>query len=62
VKNPTRGVLHKLVANATTWLNPSLPDLIDLGETPGKQLQQDTLRTQLDQGFFAMTAQQRRWL
>lgn len=45
VKNPTRGVLHKLVANATTLLNPSLPDLIDLGETPKMQLLQDTLRT-----------------
>jgi len=28
VKNPTGGVFHKLVANATTLLNPSLPDLI----------------------------------
>lgn len=45
VKNPTGGVSHKLVANATTSLNPSLPDLIDPGETPKKQLLQDTLRT-----------------
>jgi hypothetical protein len=29
VKNPTAGVFHKQVANATTLLNPSLPDLID---------------------------------
>ena len=42
VKNPTRGVLHKLVAFATTLLNPSLPDQIELGETPEKQLPQGT--------------------
>jgi hypothetical protein len=46
VKNPTGGVSHKLVANATTLLNPSLRDLIDPGETPAKQLQQDSERTQ----------------
>ena len=46
VKNPTRGVSHKQVANATTLLNPSLHDQIDLGETPEMQLPLDTLRTQ----------------
>ena len=46
VKNPTRGVSHKLVANATTLLNPSLPDLIDPGETLEKQLPRGTLRIQ----------------
>ena len=62
VKNPTRGVSHKLVANATTLLNPSLPDLIDPGETPKMQLLQDTLRTQSAPGFSVMTERQRRWL
>jgi len=62
VKNPTGGVSHKLVANATTLLTPSLRDLIDPGETPEKQLQRDSERTRLGLDFFAMTAPQRRWL
>ena len=62
VKNPTRGVSHKLVANATTLLTPSLLDLIDPGETPKMQLQRDSERIQLGRDSFAMTAPQRRWL
>ena len=51
VKNPTRGVSHKLVANATTLLNPSLPDQIELGERQEKQLQRGTLRTRWGPDF-----------
>lgn len=53
VKNPTGGVSHKQVANATTLLNPSLLDLIDLGETPKKQLPLNTWRTQSALETFA---------
>ena len=53
VKNPTRGVSHKQVANATTSLSPSLLCQIDLGETPEMQLPQDTWRTQSALETFA---------
>ena len=42
VKNPTGGVLHKLVANATTSLNQSLRAQIVQVVTPRKQLQLGT--------------------
>jgi len=62
VKNPTSGVSHKLVANATTLLNPSWPDQIDPGETPVKQLRQDSERIRLARETFGLTKRLPHWL
>lgn len=62
VKNPTGGVLHKLVANATTLLNPSLPYQIVRVETPAKQLLLNTLRTRLVPDSSDLTKRRFHWL